>query len=306
MDAGMSFYGGIEVDPTDYLMDNPPRAYWQGLQDIAPGASLGQDAPQHEVPDRPVRREQPTQGRSPLQIPSFASVFTGLTSGFMRHYPKLFMIVILPSSLVALGSLLLSGNQPQDAAINTPLSAQTRQNVYESAVAIVLDQPIQTAEGVRPATAAEILDAGRRVMGEMESQLLQRKVNEWAIAITLGLATPGHPCYQLTQQQCVALQQRALDERWQAATQVGDTDELLLVSNLNRALDRMREGRTEPHQWQQDLWRFARVKYLAATQQVDAQTPNGIANTLLKMQQQSAQQAGMQFNPQTGQLEPVQ
>ncbi|MFQ3618374.1 MAG: hypothetical protein SNJ57_15805 [Cyanobacteriota bacterium] len=355
----MSFYGGIEVDPSDYLMDNPPPAYWQGLEEIAPGAPIGQAAPQREVsqsvqpvqpvqkdrqpggrsplqpvqkdrqpggrsplqpvqkdrqpggrsplqPVQPVQKDRQPGGRSPFPTLNFASAFMGLTSAFMRYYPWLFGLVIVPGSMVALGTLLLSGKQTQQGAINTPLSAQTKQSVYESAVAIVLDQPIQTAEGVRPATAAEILDAGRRVMGEMESQLLQRKVNEWAIAITLGMATPGHPCYQLTQQQCLSVQQRTLDERWQAATQVGDTNELLLVSQLNRALDRMREGRTEPNQWQQDLWRFARVKYLAATQQVDAQTPNSIANTLLKMQQQSAQQAGMQYNPQTGQLEPVQ
>lgn len=303
MDAGMNFYGGI--DPTDYLVDDQ---YWQGLQEIAPGAPIGQSAPAPpRQAERSASRSAPSGSAIALpQMPSFAGIFTGLTSAFMRHYPKLFWIVFAPGTVMGLGLVLLSGAPPQEGTINTPLSAQTKESVFQSAVAIVLDQPIQTAEGVRPPTAAEILDAGRRVMAQQESELLQRKVNEWAIAITLGQATPNHPCYQLALAQCLAVQQRTLDERWQAATQVGDTNELLLVSQLNRALDRMREGRTEPHQWQQDLWRFARVKYLAATQQVNSQTPNGIANTLLKMQQQSAQQAGMQYNPQTGQLEPVQ
>lgn len=303
MDAGMNFYGG-NIDPNDYLLED---GYWQGLQDIAPGAPIGQTAPEPET--RQVRSSRPVpQERDRPRLPAvkFASAFTGLTGAMVRHYPKLFWILVAPGTVLGLTLALLSSPPAREAAINTPLSAQTKESVLQSAIAIVLDQPIQTAEGARPATAAEILDAGRRVMADQESQLLQRKVNEWAIAITLGMATPGHPCYQLAQDQCLAVQQRTLDERWQAATQVGNTNELLLVSQLNRALDRMREGRTEPNQWQQDLWRFARVKYLAATQQVDAQTPNGIANTLLKMQQQSAQQAGLQFNPQTGQLEPVQ
>ncbi|QKD83522.1 hypothetical protein HPC62_16135 [Thermoleptolyngbya sichuanensis A183] len=302
----MNFYGGdAYIDPDEYLTDEPPTSgYWQGLQDIAPG--FGQAAPPREVPARPVPRDQIAHRERPsLPSPNFGAVFMGLTNGFMRHYPKLFFIVIVPASMVALGTLVLSGNQIQEAAITTPLAAQSKQVVYDAAVGIVLDQPIQTTEGVRPATAAEILDAGRRVMGEMESQLLQRKVNEWFIGITLGMATPGHPCYQLTQEQCVAWQQRTLDERWQAATQVGNTDELLLISSLNRALDRIRENRTEPHQWQPDLWRFARVKYLNATQQLDAQTPNGVANTFMKMKQPAQQQAGMQYNPQTRQLEPL-
>lgn len=201
---------------------------------------------------------------------------------------------------------LLSGGNVTEAAINTALSQQSRDSVFQSAIAIVLDQPIQASDGTaRSATATEVLDAGRRVMGEQESELLQRKVNEWSIAMTLGQATPGHPCYQLSMEQCVEVQQRDLDTRWQLATQAGNTDELLIVSKLGQALDRIREGSTAPHQWQPDLYQFARAKYVSATKLVKAQTPDGVARTLLNMQQNSAQQAGMTFNPQTGKLEPV-
>jgi len=192
-----------------------------------------------------------------------------------------------------------------DTAINTVLSPQSQSSVFQAAVAIVLDQPIQTTEGLRPATASEVLDSGRRVMAAQESPLLQRKVNEWTIAMTLGQATPYHPCYQLSTEQCIGVQQRNLDLRWQLANQVGHTDELLTLSELSKALDRIREGRTESNQWKPDLYQFARAKYLGATRLVADQTPNGVAQVLMDMQEESAQQAGMVYNPQTGQLEPA-
>jgi len=293
MDAGYSMFAGLDIDPSDYLNDNSGAAGWP--------------APAEEQPIQYA--SPPADGRSVSQprrsLPQMPSIdFSGIFENLRQHYPKLFWLLVVPGTAVALGSGLLNGNVTTDTAINTVLSPQTQSNVFQAAVGIVLDQPIPTAEGVRPATASEILDSGKRVMAQQESQLLQRKVNEWMISMTLGQATPDHPCYQLSTIQCISVQQRNLDERWQLANQVGNTDELLTVAELSKALDRVREGRTEPHQWQPDLYQFARVKYLTATQQVAAQTPNGVAQTLLNMQQESAQQAGMMYNPQTGQLEP--
>lgn len=292
MDAGYPVFGSLDIDPRDYLVNNSGATDWP-----APAE------------DQPIQyASPPADGQSVSQprrsLPQMPSIdFSGIFENLRQHYPKLFWFLMVPGTAVALG-IGLNGNVTTDRVINTVLSPQTQSSVFQAAIAIVLDQPIQTAEGVRPATASEILDSGKRVMALQESQLLQRKVNEWMISMTLGQATPDHPCYQLSTIQCISVQQRNLDERWQLANQVGNTDELLTVAELSKALDRVREGRTEPHQWQPDLYQFARVKYLTATQQVAAQTPNGVAQTLLHLQQHSAQQGGMMYNPQTGQLEP--
>ncbi len=297
MDAGYTGYQGYNINPNDYLVDRGQDT-WQGLDQ-------GLFSPE-QVEQSPVRAEgipQPA-GRSLPRLPSVN--FGGIGDAWRQHYPKLFWFVVVPATGFSMVGFLLSGGNVTETAINTALSRQSQDSVFQAAIGIVLDQPIPIADGTaRAATASEVLDAGRRVMGDQESELLQRKVNEWSIAMTLGQATPGHPCYQLSMEQCIAIQQRDLDTRWQLANQVGNTDELLIVSKLGQALDRIREGNTVPHQWQPDLYQFARAKYVSATQLVKAQTPNGVARTLLKMQQQSAQQAGMMFNPQTGALEPA-
>lgn len=194
-------------------------------------------------------------------------------------------------------------------AIRSQPSPQEDQGMIDpSQGKLTLEQAIAiTQTGVVPGNQAasieQVLQATRMVMAWQEDELIQYKTNQIQLAIQSGIGTPGHPCFQFAPQQCLSkLQTDALAER-QDALNRGDTNTVILVDQILRAQDRIREGTTDVAKYMPQLQLMARTKYTQAIEMQQAVSPEGQAQ--LFNQAQQPMQAGMQYNPATGQLEPI-
>lgn len=216
-----------------------------------------------------------------------------------KNEKALFFLIAAP---VVVGSLAYFAIRSQ------PSPQQDRGAIDPSQGKLTLEQAIAVTQtgmitGAQAASIDQVLQATRMVMSWQEDELIQLKTNQIQLAIQAGIGTPNHPCFQLAPQQCLTkLQSDTLSDRQQALNR-GDTNAVILADQILRAQDRIREGTTDVSKYMPQLQLMARTKYTQAIEMQQAVSPEGQAQ--LFNQAQQPMQAGMQYNPTTGQLEAI-
>lgn len=226
-----------------------------------------------EVPDYPP---QPRPQQQPIQLPRLQLP--------KLSYPKLFLWAILPLS--ALSTLVLIATSLKPAPVSqtpTPNNPQVQNLELSQAIQITLGEPLQVeGQAMFVSDPSTKLEAATRVLSWQESELIQKRTNEVAVALTVGMATPGHICYQLPQESCLAKLNEQNDRKRLTAQAQGDSEAELAALMQSKVLDRVAAGQSQPHQYQPQLATMAQVQYRAAVAQLNQISPNGRATDILQ------------------------
>lgn len=228
---------------------------------------------------RPTRPHPKQEMEAPEWVHQVGDRIDRIVTGI--RYKHIFWFGVVPVTGVLLLSAVFS-QSPQLRLINTPASQEAKVQEMENAIKIVLKQPIRVGDQeVIVSDPKARMDAAAKVLEWQEKELIQRKTVDLSLKISAGMADPGHICYKLGLQSCVAKLREQQDQRRTEAYSTKNLDQLLLIAATDRAIDRVAANKTTADQFDFDLNQIAVAQYRAAQIELDQASPGGEANRIL-------------------------